>query len=74
MNFDSIWIFTNGMVSVFSSPREQIPELQGQWNDKKHLILESAKEDTHIYFCQYGYGALQISKDVASRLSLEMPI
>ncbi len=46
----SVYIFPNGMVAVFDSKGEQVPELQGEWTEKAKQIYAVSDADTTISY------------------------
>lgn len=45
----SVFVFPNGMCAVCNQDGQQIPELQGEWNEVKRLVFEAAsKQDAPI--------------------------
>jgi hypothetical protein len=68
----SVYVFTNGMTAVFDSAGQQVPELQGRWNEKRAAIIEAAMDATCFYISRFTVGEIPITKQQAAKLSLSM--
>jgi len=45
-----VYVFPNGMCMVFDNEGEQIPELQGKYEDKRHEIAKVQTEGTEFIY------------------------
>jgi len=45
----SVFVFQNGMVAVTDEKGQQVPELQGQWKEKKGKIVKAVSPKYRRY-------------------------
>jgi hypothetical protein len=46
----NVYVFDNGMVACFDKNGQQIPELQGRWDEKKGAITSSSDRGCNYEF------------------------
>lgn len=51
MKIRSVFKFPNGMVAVCDESGQQVPELQGRWDDKCTAIAPHDDDDTELLGC-----------------------